>query len=147
MKSLFVTVALLAAAAAGQTKPNPLTGLAAVHSIFVKGNSESATWIRRELVRQAKVFPKHHREICLSLADNPKKADAVLDINEAFKAAGILSDPGVTASGTLTDAAGDLLWSDAKGGSSGFIHSGAGGASQFLLLSLEKRVCPKWHHL
>ena len=139
---VFFAACLIPVAAQAPTNP-----LAAVHSVFVQGNSEVASAIRKELERQAKVFPQHNREVCLSLAVNPKDADAILDIQEQAKLGGIIAGPGVTASGMLTNHEGDMLWSDAKSGDNGMIHSGAGGAAQFLLQSLEKKVCPKWHHL
>jgi len=105
--------------------------LRAVKTVFVDGNSESADKIREHLESQS----------CFTLVNNKSKADAVMTVSEENK-------PGegmqwLVTSITLTTPNGDQIWSRSKGGG-GFVHSGAGMATDNLLHDLRKDACPGW---
>lgn len=108
-----------------------LDKLRAIKTVFVDGNSESADKIREHLESQS----------CFTLVSNKSKADAVMSVSEENK-------PGegmqwVVTSITLTTPDGDQIWSRSKGGG-GFVHSGAGMATDNLLHDLRKDACPGW---
>jgi len=108
-----------------------LEKLRAVKTVFVEGNSESADKIREHLESQS----------CFTLANNKSKADAVMTVSEENK-------PGegmqwLVTSITLSTPNGDQIWSRSKGGG-GFVHSGAGMATDNLLHDLRKDGCPGW---
>lgn len=114
----------------GITQEN-LEKLRAVKTIFVEGNSESADKIREHLESHS----------CFTLVNNKSKADAVMSVSEENK-------PGegmqwVVTSIMLTTPNGDQIWSRSKGGG-GFVHSGAGMATDNLLHDLRKDACPGW---
>jgi hypothetical protein len=132
--TIVVVVALVSMGYAGKkpaiTQEN-LDKLRAIKLVFVDGNSESADKIREHLESQS----------CFALVSNKSKADAVMSVSEENK-------PGegmqwVVASITLTMPDGDQIWSRSKGGG-GFVHSGAGMATDNLLQDLRKDACPGW---
>jgi hypothetical protein len=110
-----------------------------VRTIFISGNNEAAANARNDLL---KIASEHPDNACFRLSGVPKLADATLDISERDTAGGSGGIFGGTnlettvASGTLTDAAGDLLWSNSKQGIQGVVHTGAGDAVKMLLWSL-----------
>jgi hypothetical protein len=115
-----------------------------IYTIFIAGNNEAASNARNDLL---KITMQRPNEACFKLIASPKLADATLDIAENDTAGGSGSALGrgmfggtsletTVVSGTLSDAAGDLLWSDAKQGTQGSFHTGAGDAARMLLVSL-----------
>jgi len=127
-------IALIALAFAG-TKPaitqENTAKLQSVKAVFVEGNSESADKIREHLESQS----------CFTLVNNKSKADAVMNVSEENKPG---EGPGwLVTSITLTTPDGDQIWSKSKGGG-GFVHSGAGMATDNLLHDLRKAGCPGW---
>ena len=116
-----------------------IKSLADVHSIFIDGNNEAASNARNHLL---KIASKHPGSPCFRLTGVRTKADATLEIDERDTAGGSGGIFGGTnlettvASGTLTNAEGDLLWSNSKQGMQGMFHTGAGDAAQMLLVPL-----------
>ena len=115
--------------------------LASIHKIYVKGNNETAVDLRRDMLKTA---TKYGDDSCFSVVGNEKAADAVLQISQHEASGGVNSLMGfgggistTVATGTLTDAKGNLLWSDSKQGAAGMIHSG-GGSAALLLRFLHK---------
>lgn len=110
-----------------------------VRTILIDGNNEAASNARNDLL---KIASKHPNRACFKPVGIRKAADAILEIAESDTAGGSGGIFGGTnlettvASGTLTDAAGDLLWSNSKQGVQGVFHTGAGDAAQMLLLPL-----------
>ncbi|MHB8303838.1 MAG: hypothetical protein ACYDC6_13530 [Acidobacteriaceae bacterium] len=110
-----------------------------VRTVFIDGNNEAASNARTDIL---KIASKHPNRACFRPVGIRKAADAILEITESDTAGGSGGIFGGTnlettvASGTLTDAAGDLLWSDSKQGFQGTFHTGAGDAGKKLLWSL-----------
>jgi hypothetical protein len=111
--------------------PHSAEDLAKLHeikTIFVEGNNESATKIRKHL----------ESSTCFQMVNNKSKADAVMSVSEENK-----PDEGmhwVVTSITLTTPDGDQIWTQSKGGG-GFINSGSGMADDKLLKDLRKDAC------
>jgi hypothetical protein len=137
MKAAFTSAVVIALVSLGHAGKKPaiaaenLAKLQAVKTVFVEGNSESADKVREHLESQS----------CLRLVNNKSKADAIMSISEENK-------PGegmqwLVTSITVTTQDGDQIWSKSKGGG-GFVHSGAGMATDKLLHDLRKDACPGW---
>jgi hypothetical protein len=110
-------------------KREPDLHLQAIHSVFVKGNNEAAIKAREGLERWT----------CYSPASDCDKADAVLEIEQQMSVnRSILSSSIERAmvSATLTNKAGDLIWSKTSSQDSGWRHTGAGSAAQSILVNL-----------
>jgi hypothetical protein len=106
-----------------------------IHKVFIKGNNEAATAARnREIPKDTDM-----RIACFGLVANEALADATLEISQDTAPNGR-----VTASGTLTDHAGNLVWSESKQ-SFGISHltgeSEARDASQSLMYVFEDEMC------
>jgi hypothetical protein len=137
--STFLSVALLLlcpfAQARGKKEPNP--NLVNIHKLFIKGNNEAATVARKRVL-----IPRDQatRASCFGLVGNEAMADGTLEISQETA-----PDGTVTASGTLTDRAGNLLWSDSKQGH--IFHlinppiSVAESATNSLMYGLEDEIC------
>ena len=116
-----------------------MQSVANVRTIFIDGNNEAASNARNDLL---KIASNHPNRACFRLVGVRKSADAVLEIAEADTAVGSGGIFGGTnlettvASGTLTNAEGDLLWSNSKQGMQGVFHTGVGDATRSLLLPL-----------
>ena len=104
----------------------PAVPLTAGLRIFVKGNNEVAVNLRRKLIPSE----------CFLVVQNPKYADAILDVEQELEASGAQGSWTSYGSGTLTDKAGNLLWADSKQGIPGILHSGSGNAASELASSL-----------
>lgn len=93
--------------------------LNAIHKVYVKGNNEAAIDIRKEMLWAAN---KYGDDSCFAVVGNDKAADAVLEVSEQEHSSTRTELNGATdapistmvATGTLTDAKGNLLWSDSK---------------------------------
>ena len=90
--------------------------------VFVRGNNEVAVNLRRKLIPSE----------CFVVVQNPKQADALLDVAEEQAASGAQGAWTSYGSATLTTPSGDLLWADSKQGTPGMLHSGAGDAAKWL---------------
>lgn len=138
-----ILAAMLTAAApqpAPSVMPTPaIKSIRDVHTILIEGNNEAASNARNDLL---KIASKYSKRACFTLTGVRQSADAILEISESDTAGGSGGIFGGTnlettvASGTLTDAAGDLLWSNSKQGMQGIFHTGAGDAAQNLLMPL-----------
>ncbi len=114
------------AATSDSTPVPPVVPLTAGLRIFVRGNNEVAVNLRRKLIPSE----------CFVVVQNPKYADAILDVEQDLEASGAQGSWTSYGSATLTDTAGDLLWADSKQGIPGLLHSGAGNAAGELASSL-----------
>lgn len=94
--------------------------------IFVRGNNEVGVDLRRRLISSE----------CFTVVQNPKQAEAILDVAEDLEASGAQGAWTSYGSATLTASNGDLLWADSKQGTPGILHSGAGSAAESLAWSL-----------
>ncbi len=129
-----VAVLLLSALAAAREKKAPNPNLANIHKLFIKGNNEAATEARKRLL-----LPRDQatRVNCFGLVGNEATADGTLEISQETA-----PDSAVTASGTLMDRAGNLLWSNSVQGHDIFhIVGPAGSAANGLMSSLEDEIC------
>jgi hypothetical protein len=111
--------------------------LQSVRTVFVKGNSETSNALREKMETYS----------CLQPAINEKKADAVMDVDEAARRSDSLfggHSNKISSSVTITMPNGDVVWSKNKLGDEGLIHSGAGGAAVGILRTLAKEACPGW---
>lgn len=147
LKQAGVSNAILAAmltaekpASEPSVSPAPaINSIANVRTIFIDGNNEAASNARNDML---KIASKHPNRACFRPVGIRKAADAILEIAESDTAGGSGGILGGTslettvASGTLTNAEGDLLWSNSKQGMQGVFHTGAGDAAQMLLLPL-----------
>ena len=121
------------------TTVSAIRSLADVRTIFIDGNNESANNARNDLL---KIITKYPNSACFKLVGIRKSADATLQIAESDTAGGSGGILGGTnlestvASGTLTNAEGDLLWSNSKQGVQGVFHTGAGDAARMLIVPL-----------
>lgn len=116
-----------------------IKSLATVRTIFIDGNNEAASNARNDMLKTAFKYPD---TACFKPVGVRKSADAILQISESDTAGGSGGIFGGTnlettvASGTLTNADGDLLWSNSKQGAQGVFHTGAGDAARMLILPL-----------
>ncbi len=147
LKQAGVSDAILAAMLTSETpapapsaSPSPeIKSVADVRAIFIDGNNEAASNARNDLL---KIASNHPNRACFRPVGVRKSADAILEIAESDTAGGSGGIFGGTnlettvASGTLTNAEGDLLWSNSKQGIQGVFHTGAGDATRMLLLPL-----------
>jgi hypothetical protein len=147
LKQAGVSDAILAAMLTATTPPPApsvtpapaIKSITDVRTILIDGNNEAASNARNDLL---KIASKHPNRACFKPVGVRRAADAILEIAESDTAGGSGGIFGGTnlettvASGTLTDAAGDLLWSNSKQGVQGVFHTGAGDAAQMLLLPL-----------
>ena len=118
-----------------------------IHNLFVKGNNEAATNLRKVLAGHTSKldnFMSGHGSQggCFTLVGNADAADAVLEVSQERTSGGIESAAGTNdattvVSGTLTDKQGNLVWSESKQGLSGLVHTGAGDAPRKLAEALE----------
>lgn len=104
----------------------PYVPMRAGMRIFVRGNNEVAVNLRRKLVPSE----------CFIIVQNPKQAEAILDVAEDLEASGAQGAWTSYGSAMLTTSSGDLLWADSKQGMPGLLHSGAGSAADSLAESL-----------
>ena len=115
-----------------------LEKLQSVHSIFVAGNNQAAQRIREELEKG---------KTCFSPALRGADADAVLDVNADgvhTRSNAVLADIREwIVSGNLTNATGELLWSDSVHFGDAPFMSGAKTAAKHLLGDLRRQVCKK----
>ncbi len=110
--------------------------LRAIHTVFVKGNSEAAVKARGDLEKWT----------CFNLAANPTKADAVLEIDQQMsRNDSFLKNNSERAivSASLTTKDGDLLWSDTSSSDAGIVHTGAGMSVADILFKLQKSAFPE----
>ncbi len=139
-----VLAAMLAAGApapVSQATPAPasIKLLADVRTIFIDGNNEAASNARNDMLKTVSKYPD---SACFKPVGVRKSADAILQIAESDTAGGSGGIFGGTnlettvASGTLTNADGDLLWSNSKQGIQGVFHTGAGDAARNLIVPL-----------
>ena len=134
MKIIFILCVLASSlsmrAQQSQTTPAvplpPYVPVRAGMRIFVRGNNEVAVDLRRKLIPSE----------CFVVVQNPKQADALLDVAEDVAASGAQGTWTTYGSAMLTDADGNLLWADSKQGMPGMLHSGAGSAGGSLAESL-----------
>ena len=126
------------------TQPSTATtsvSISDVRSIFISGNNEATADARRNLLKIQSKSPDH---ACFHISGVRAAADAVLDLNESDTSGGsggIFGGNGhetTVVSGSLTNKNGDLLWSDAKQGIQGIVHTGAGDAEGNSMRSLFK---------
>jgi hypothetical protein len=104
--SLSVAILLLCAFAQAREKKEPNPNLVNIRELFIKGNNEAATEARKRLlVPRDKAVTVY----CFGLVGNEAMADGTLEISQDTA-----PDGAVTVSGTITDRAGNLLWSDSK---------------------------------
>lgn len=122
------------------SSPAPaIKSTADVRTIFIDGNNEAASNARNDMLKTASKYPD---SACFKLVGVPKLADATLQIAESDTAGGSGGVFGgsnlesTVASGTLTNAEGDLLWSNSKQGIQGAFHTGAGDAARNLIVPL-----------
>jgi hypothetical protein len=134
VRMFFCLLFLLSACYGADKKPaitqENLTKLRAIRTIFVDGNSESADKLRQHLESQS----------CFTLVTNKSKADAIMSVSEENKPGG--GPNWLVTSIVVTTQNGDQIWSKSKGGG-GFVHSGAGMATDNLLHDLKKDACGK----
>jgi hypothetical protein len=136
VKKLLTVIALAGLALPAQAhKKEADPSVAAVGTIYVDGDSEVSTAVRRKLIAIAE---KEENGACFQVAGNPDKADAVLKIGQNETTGGFWGNGRTTtvATGNLTNKDGDLIWSDSKQGANGLIHTGAGSAAENVLHSL-----------
>jgi hypothetical protein len=115
--SIFLSVALLLLClfAQAREKKDPNPNFANIHKVFIKGNSEAATVARNRNILSLgpggweETAASVRRFTCFGLVRNEGSADATLEISQDTAPDGM-----VTVSGTITDHAGNLLWSDSK---------------------------------
>ena len=107
-----------------------------VTTIFVQGNSEAATHVRKLLVKRS-----GKGKTCLRLMGKAEAADAVLEIaQDETGGDGLMNRRRDVVSGVLTLADGDLVWSKTRrfqGGAFGMIK-GSKNAAKLLVGDLEK---------
>ncbi len=102
--------------------------ICALKTVYVRGNSESADIARREIAQRT----------WLGVADDPQKADAVLDLSERTTEKDFpIRTMRTTVSGELKKGS-KLLWSDSAWFDEGVFNSGAGSAVKILLSRLNK---------
>jgi hypothetical protein len=115
--SIFLSVAFLLSClfAQAREKKDPNPNLANIHKVFIKGNSEAATVARNRNILPLgpggweEIPASVRRFTCFGLVRNEGSSDATLEISQDTAPDGM-----VTVSGTITDHAGNLLWSDSK---------------------------------
>ena len=133
----FLALAALGICEAQSTPADGKAELQTVTTVFVKGNSETANALRDKMTTYS----------CLQPSINEKKADAVMDVDEASRHSSTMLEGNtnkVASSVTITMPNGDQVWSKTKLGRDGFVHSGAGTAVVEMLRSLAKDACPGW---
>ena len=123
----------------------PLIHSDRISRIFIKGNTEVASNLRRDFMKTNEKYGDHS---CLLIVGSTDKADAILEVGQHETSGGFLGTDNVTtvASGTLSARDGTLLWSDSKQGAAGVFHTGAGSAAEALENSLYKSLA-KAHRL
>ena len=128
--SLFILASTVAAVAQQSTSaPAPLPPIVTMRAgmrIFVRGNNEVAVNLRRRLATSE----------CFVVVQNPRFAEAILEVAQDLEASGAQGAWAVYGSATLTTSDGDLVWADSKQGMPGILHSGAGDAAGSLEFSL-----------
>ena len=133
--SLLVLTAALATAAKHPQGDLRLSGL---DVLYVEGNSEAAASVRRELLKRQS---KYEKQACFHLSNKVSTALGLLKVEEHETTRSLLGvgqgDQVTVVTATLEDAD-SLLWSDAKQGAPGLIHTGAGDAVLHILHSLWK---------
>ncbi len=134
---LSVALLLLCPFAEAREKKGPNPNLVNIHKLFIKGNNEAATEARKRLL-----LPRDRvtHVACFELVGNEAMADATLEISQDTA-----PDGAVTASGTITDRAGNLLRSDSKQGQrTNFILTNLSAAffsANSLMYGLEDELC------
>ena len=133
----FLALAALGICEAQTTPADGKAELQTIGTVFIKGNSETADALRDKMTTYS----------CVQPSINEKKADAVMDVDEAARRSNTVLEGNrnkVASSITITMPNGDQVWSKTKLGSDGFVHSGAGIAVVEILRSLAKDACPGW---
>jgi hypothetical protein len=133
----FLALAALGICEAQTTPADGKAELQTIRTVFIKGNSETADALRDKMTTYS----------CVQPSINEKKADAVMDVDEAARRSNTVLEGNrnkVASSITITMPNGDQVWSKTKLGSEGFVHSGAGIAVVEILRSLAKDACPGW---
>lgn len=134
-----VLALLLVTVAFARGRPQTDPRLKDVHSIFIAGNNQAAEKAREEMRKDA-----DRGKSCLSIASNPKDADAVFDLgtDTALNSA-LLRTRDWIVSGTLTLKSGDLIWSHSERFSDAPFTSGGKTAGKLLYLVLRHEACGK----
>jgi hypothetical protein len=105
-------------------------GLCEIKNVFVIGNSESASILRREIENRT----------WMTLVNSEEKADAIFEVSESRSTKRFpIATEQTTISGSITKrGTKELLWSDSASFGEGVINSGAGSAVKILLGNLRR---------
>jgi hypothetical protein len=132
-KRTVVLIAVLVLLVAGTTvarKKSKTEGVCEIHNIFVVGNSESATIVRREIDNRT----------WMTLVNSEEKADAIFEVSESRSTKRFpIATEQTTISGSITKRGNkELLWNDTASWGEGVVNSGAGSAVKILLGNLKR---------
>ena len=123
--------------AQAQTKGDQTEKLRSIRLVFVDGNNQAASHIRKEL-------KKEKQKGCLREALKAEDADAVLEIDSDSEAeSGPFAVRQWIVSGKLNSKSGEVLWSDSARLEDAPLNSGGKTAAKLLLDQLQKHVCEK----
>jgi hypothetical protein len=109
-------------------KVNP--ELAKIRRLFIKGNSEAATFARKSGPNQ------RYGDRCFKLVGNEKAADGTLELSQEV----VRDGAAATVSGTIMDKDGNLIWSDSEHGE-GVLFTPAGDAAVSLMGRVIREAC------
>ena len=123
--------------AQAQTKDDQTEKLRSIRLVFVEGNNQAASLIRKEL-------KKEKQKGCLREALKAEYADAVLEIDSDSEAeSGPFAVRQWIVSGKLHSKSGEVLWSESERLEDEPLSSGGKTAAKVLLGHLQEQVCVK----
>lgn len=123
--------------AQAQTKDDRTEKLRSIRLVFVDGNNQAASHIRKEL-------KKEKQKGCLTEASKAEDADAVLEIDSHSEVeSGPFAERHWIVSGKLHSKSGEVLWSESERLEDEPFNSGGKIAAKELLGQLQEQICVK----
>lgn len=145
---LLVACLSLAVPAVARKHQKEDPAVAAIHKLYVKGNNEAASNMRKILMgrtgKMNNLMSGHGDQGgCFQIVGNESVADGTLEVAEERTSGGLegffgTNNASTVVSATLSDKQGNLVWSDSKQGLSGIIHTGSGDGARNLAFALER---------
>lgn len=119
-----------------------------VHRVYVIGNNEASSLVRRKITETADKFGT---EACFSLMRKPQFADGTLTVEQQETSGGVNALTSILGSGSTTVVSaelsakdGSVLWQESKQGMPGITSTGAaGGANRVLEALYRSSGCDK----
>jgi hypothetical protein len=138
MKPLIAAIFMIGMCLAqAQTEYDRTEKLRSIRLVFVDGNNQAASHIRKEL-------KKEKQRGCLREALKAEDADAVLEIDSHSEVeSGPFAERHWIVSGKLHSKNGEVLWSDSERLEDEPFNSGGKTAAKVLLGHLQEQVCVK----